>query len=255
MLGPEGISILGKALLIGREAVGQVADIGRLGEKSDALIALLLQKSNRFEQNLMVVIGNIRCARNGAAAVGKNNMNAACDQLADAVLIVLAVDNDDGFRIILHHIDQSALFLFTGIFITQHQDGIVLLICVLHQNAGNTGVEIIVKLGDQQADLPLFLPAHVARSQIRYIVEFADRLTHTGGRFLRDGCSAVDDMRDCPDRDTCAARDVLHGGTSILLFCVRNGHDCSYFNENVLIDSHIIRRSFPSVKRFLHFRE
>ena len=177
MLGPEGISILGKALLIGREAVGQVADIGRLGEKSDALIALLLQKSNRFEQNLMVVIGNIRCAWNGAAAVGKNNMNAACDQLADAVLIVLAVDNDDGFRIILHHIDQSALFLFTGIFITQHQDGIVLLICVLHQNAGNTGVEIIVKLGDQQADLPLFLPAHVARSQIRYIVEFADRLT------------------------------------------------------------------------------
>ena len=44
MLGPEGISILGNALLIGREAVGQVADIGRLGEKSDALIALLLQK-------------------------------------------------------------------------------------------------------------------------------------------------------------------------------------------------------------------
>ena len=59
-------------------------------------------------------------------------------------------------------------------------------------------------------------------------------------------------MRDCPDRDTCAARDVLHGGTSILLFCVRNGHECSYFNENVLIDSHIIRLSFSKRQAFFY---
>ena len=175
----------------------------------------------------MIVVCNIGRAGNGAAAVSQDDVDAARDEPADAALVVFAVDDDDGLRVVLHHVDQPALFLFAGIFIAQHQDGVVLLIGVLHQGAGDAGIEVVVELGDQKADLPLFLPAHMTRSQIRHIVERADSLAHTGGRFLGDGRSAVDDMGDCPDGDARAARDVLHAGSFILLFRVLSGHGCS----------------------------
>ena len=125
-------------------------------EKADAPIALLPQKGDRLEQDLMIVVCNIGRAGNGAAAVSQDDVDAARDEPADAALVVFAVDDDDGLRVVLHHVDQPALFLFAGIFIAQHQDGVVLLIGVLHQGAGDAGIEVVVELGDQKADLPLF---------------------------------------------------------------------------------------------------
>ena len=76
MLGPEGVAVLGKALLIGLKAVGQVVDVERLGEKADAPIALLPQKGDRLEQDLMIVVCNIGRAGNGAAAVSQDDVDA-----------------------------------------------------------------------------------------------------------------------------------------------------------------------------------